>query len=125
MLADSMGTSLGDVLFWVSWALLVANLGLRVYWGVYKAYPAVDDDKLVPFLLGAVVYMVEPNQGLRLMKSTLRKRSDGAAESKVDYATGERAIKHADKDLVAVTANRNYVAGRQVITASSESHVKP
>lgn len=104
---------MGSALFWVSLVFLVANFFLRVYYGIYGTYGKVGEGQMIPFLLGAAVYMVEPNYGLRLMKKTLDQRADGAEERIYNFNTGKYEVLTADMDPVAVAAKRDHFSGQQ------------
>jgi hypothetical protein len=93
-------------LFWISLVFLAMHMLGRV-WVVWQMRGDVDGGERGAFARSALLYMVEPNSGMRGMKETLKDTARGGMI--FDVAKGEYVT--VDMDAIAVQAHNDWVAG--------------
>eukprot|EP01046_Picozoa_sp_COSAG06_P024927 COSAG06_NODE_2062_length_7696_cov_1217.164407_6_plen_308_part_00 len=107
------------VLFAVSLVSMVLNLLVRI-WLAWKQRAEIDPGKEKKYLYGALVYMVEPNLGQRLMKKALKDKEEGGLVYVFGHGFWDNSgnsgypggYVHMDKDAVAVKARNDQIAGQ-------------
>ena len=101
------------LLFYISTCAMIANMVFRVM--VVRTFrKEIDEGKLVAFLLGALVYMVEPNNGMSMMNKALKKKEVGG----LVWDSAKWAYVRVEKDAIAVRANNDRIAGQAQVNTT-------
>jgi hypothetical protein len=94
-------------LFWASLACLVGSVFLRLF-NALRLWKRVKKGKVLKFVVGVLVNLVEPNSGMEIIKTTLEDREDGSQE----WDAKQNRMVTSDKDPVAVMSHVDYDAGK-------------
>jgi hypothetical protein len=80
-----------------------------------RQWSEIDQGKRCSFLWGALVYMIEPNNGQRLMKKALKDKAEGGMVFDPTFG----GYVHVDKDAVAVKAQNDHTAGKTQVRTTA------